>query len=61
MSVCPPPFFENVRRRMMLTLLLLTLVALPIVVDFALRGGHTTGELTLVRQPVLVANSSHTR
>lgn len=46
---------------MMLILLLLTLVALPIVVDFALRGGHTTGELTLVRQPVLAAKPRHTR
>lgn len=35
----------------MLTLALLTLVALPIVLDFTLRRGHTTGELTLARQP----------
>lgn len=45
------PVFLNVRRYKMLTLALLTLVALPIVLDFTLRRGHTTGELTLARQP----------
>ncbi len=35
----------------MLTLALLTLVAFPIALDFALRRGHTTGELTLARHP----------
>lgn len=35
----------------MLTLILLTLVAIPVLVDFTARRGHSTGELTLVRQP----------
>lgn len=33
----------------MLTLILLTLVALPVLVDVVLRRGHSTAELTLAR------------
>lgn len=34
----------------MLTLILLALVAVPVLLDITLRHGHSTGELTLVRQ-----------
>jgi hypothetical protein len=37
----------------MLVLALLALVAVPVLVDFILRHGHTTGELTQTRQPAL--------
>lgn len=38
------------RRYPMLTLTILTLVLLPVAVDFALRGRHQTIRLSLVRQ-----------